>query len=113
MKLGLASLPQLWALSKEANGLWEQLDGNDRDKLDEVFKRAITLLPLPEQFSDVKGYLATGKDPLPARIAGAMMHPSVRGVTLDSLRATYASEHSHEETGIFICPHCEEPTALD
>lgn len=114
MKLGLASLPQLWALSKEANTLWEQLEGNDRDKLDEVFKRAVSLLPLPEQFSEVKGYLATGKDPLPARIGGALMHPSVRGVAFGDLASTFASDHRHsDETGIFICPHCDEPTALD
>lgn len=105
------NLPAILSLAREAKELWNSLEGSDRDRIDGIVRQALTLLPTPAGLVQVKGYLTHGKDPLPVRIAGALMHPEARnliasgdwrsavGVTADDVQAV-------RERAVYLCPHC-------
>lgn len=80
----LGQLPALISLSREAQDIWSQLEGTDQERVDALFRRVIKMLPTPARLAQVRGYLIESKDPLPARLAGAFLHPETRRMMAES-----------------------------
>lgn len=83
----LSRLPMLLSFAREAKALWDDLEGNDRDRLDQLFRKGMTILPTPARVAQVRGYLIESKEPLPVRLAAAALHPEVRLMFAEGLYA--------------------------
>lgn len=66
------------SLVREARALWSEMDGTDRDRVDALVRKAAAIVPLPAPMEVVRTYLRDSQEPLPVRLAGAMMHPVTR-----------------------------------
>lgn len=65
-------------LAREARAIWEDMEGGDRDKVDALVRKAVSMAPLPEPLEVVRSYLRDSAEPLPVRLMGAALHPATR-----------------------------------
>lgn len=110
----LTKLPALLSFVKEADKTWESLELNDREKVDALMRKGLELIPTPEALDPARKFLLEGTDPLPARIAGALAHPSTREY-LTKGKPVIGHQPLEEEvrTGLIFCPDCQSPITID
>lgn len=76
----LQDMMTYFQLARKAKSIWEDLGGQDRERVDALVREAVTVARLPASLEPVRSFLATGSDPLPMRLVGAFLHPATRQV---------------------------------
>lgn len=100
--MDLKNIPQLLSLGQKLLSVWDQIPATAQDRLDTVVREGVKILPLSEDWDEVRGMLASGGGPLPARLIGAFMNPRFQQYLVEAREIG----NPEVQTGVVKCREC-------